>query len=580
MSNIREELLTAAKNDSLFDTIYLLNSKNISDRSDVGKELASLHNQGDLNIVSIFSKLNRQAVGHKFFTIRHALEDALPQIDSPVLDVMQCVKHLIEQAGQDMPAGMLFTPFSAYCQANNNRPNIVLNLAIENEGWNDFVSPAIIAGAQINLTDYVKKSIELITEQNVEIGSQVIYALGRVNYDNNINLTAEVLELMRLMVQGEYNDKLFSVILRTSYSLFLANKKLEHDVSKLLAVILGNHGDVTLYVASEIFMFEKKTLPDSIVNHLLKSFEFINIEQLGTINNLDSGLEELLNNGQGDKAVNFLEVLLIKHGSSLSVSKFNNLARSIVEDKNNMLSKVVTDWFMSGVVRLGRAAYELMKNPEDKGIVISVDLKKLKKGDVGIHLFLARKACGWFFLKPVSATSFILSLVDSAPDDEVDKIMEILFNPLLISYSGSVKDYLKNISSKSSKKVKSVVGKLLLRLDNYHDGLKSAIELKEFQPSIAHREAYHRKMSREMSKSFKEAQRGSFLTELFSKPTVLLYGNSSIHYIHHGPDEEKSRQVTPMKSFSTSIEFPSLEYLAPYELDMMLRNFKLEGCSS
>lgn len=581
MCDIREQLLSSINDNSLLETIYQLHLESRDDRTAVGKELAVLHNQGRLNAIAEFIKLTQESFGHKFFTIRQELDTALPEINSPVLDVMQCVKHLTKEAGQDMSAGMLFSSFTSYCQANDARPNAVLELAVEqHEDWKDFISSAIIAGTSINLTDYVGRAIELTANKNIEISSRAVFALGRIDYGDHVDLVTKSLESLKLVVPGKSNDKLLSDVLSASYPLYLADKTKEQDVSDLIVDVLEQQGDLVLYSASQLFMFEKNTLPDSIVDNLLCAFENVNPKHTGTLDNIDYGLEYLLEKGQGEKVIKLLETLLTKYTSELSVSQFDSLGRALLKDQDDILNKSITRWLMSGVVWLGHSAFDLINDFGGKKTIISVDLKQLQKKEDGTNLFLAKKACGWFFMNPISAVSFIISLIDTASDDEAKSIFEILFNPLLISYSGSVKEYLQNIPDDSSKKVKDVVTQLLSELESYHDGLKSVRDLKELEPSVAQREAYHRKMNREMSETYKQVRKGSFLGDFFGKPVVLLYGNSSIHYIHHGSDGEKTRQEMPLQSISTSIEFPSLQNLAPQDLEMKLRDFRLEGCTS
>ena len=581
MRDIQNRLLAAVSDGSFLETTYQLHLENRDDRAALNKELTLLHNNGSLNLIDEYTKLTQDAFGHKFFTIRQVFEDTLPGINAPAIDVMQCVKHLIGQAGQDMTAGILFSPFTTYCQAHEDRPNDVLSFAIEHhEDWSNFISPAIIAGTRINLSDYVDKAIRLTADKNIDISSQAIFALGSINYGDDVTPVGNVLDSMKLIVHSECDDQLYAAILRASYSLYLADKTKEKFVSDLIENILERRGDLVLLSASKLFMFERKTLPDPIVVHMLKAFENINPEHIETLNNIDYGLEGLLEKGQVEESISFLEIMFIKNSSNFSISQFDSVARWLLNNEGKILDETITRWLMSGVIKLGRSASELIKKFGGKNTIIAVDVQQIKNESDGIYLFLAKKACGWFFYNPICAVSFILSLIDIAPDEEVKPICEILFNPLLISYSGSVKDHLQSLPDNSSKKIKDVVTQLLSDLDSYHDGLMSVRGLKELEPSSAQRETYQRKWSREVSASYKNAQEGSVFGQIFGKPSVLLYGNSSIHYIHHGTDGETSRQEIPLQSISTSIEFPSLDMLAPHELEMKLYSFKLEGCTS
>lgn len=343
-------------------------------------------------------------------------------------------------------------------------------------------------------------------------------------------------------------------------------------------MILAQRGEFVLNCASQLFAFEKDTLPDSIIEHFLQAFEDTNPNNTGTLSHIDYGLEYLLEKGQADKVIKLLESLLIKNAADLSIEQFGRVCRRLLDNQDNILDKLLTRWLLSGIVRLGRCAADLINHSGREHILLSADLNQLQAVSNDIHLFLAKKACGWFFSKPLAAASFMLSLIGSAADNEVKAIAAILFNPLLINYPGCVKKHLQKLPEDSSEKVKQVVAELLMDLDGYHEGLNAAKSLKELQPSVSQREAFQREMNREMSASYKETQKGSFLADIVGKPSVLLYGNSSIHYIQHGSNGEKRRQEIPLNTISASIEVPSIAYLDPYGLDMALHGFKLEGC--
>ena len=68
------------------------------------------------------------------------------------------------------------------------------------------------------------------------------------------------------------------------------------------------------------------------------------------------------------------------------------------------------------------------------------------------------------------------------------------------------------------------------------------------------------------------------MSSIFGNESVLLYGNKSIYYVHHG--DEKTRQEMPLQEISHSFEFASMFNLDPHGLENMLFQFKVEGCKS
>ena len=577
MCKIREEILEAIRSDTVLDTLNELYSGHREDRTVIGREIAILHNQGDVDALDVFQKLVQGDNQHKFFSARSVFEDCLPYINAPVLNVIQCIKHFTEQTGRST-----FIPlqFFDYCEADCARPEILLELAIDHtQQWENYLTAALISGARLDIDLYVKKSIELTVNNQPEIQTAAVFALGRINFGERTDLIIKSINTLKLVSEGSANDQLFAAVLKAAYSLYEADNSKEDQILSIIETVLNAPKELLLYSVSELIAYEKNKLPDSIINLLLIAFEHTNPRETKTLNNLDYCLLDLLKNDRGQDALKLIEVLLVRNGGDVSISQFDSFIIELVKNNRALLNSTITRWLLSGVIRLGASSLDLIEHGAGKKQTLSVDEQQLKELEAGACLYLAKKACGWLFTNPVCAVSFMLSLVDHASEDEAKAIAEIIFNPLLISYPGSVKEYLQEYSVNASERGKSIADQLLTDLEHYHEGLDSVRHIKALSPSTAHRETYYRKHNRQMSESYKEAQKGS-LMEIFGKPSVLLYGNSSIHYVYNSPNEEKTRQEVPLQSFSTSVEYPSLQRLDAQGLEMRLHMLRLEGCSS
>lgn len=239
---------------------------------------------------------------------------------------------------------------------------------------------------------------------------------------------------------------------------------------------------------------------------------------------------------------------------------------------------MLTRWLLSKKVTLGKYASDLLRD-SDKGISIGFDGTYVTKESKGVHLFLARKACGWFFNQPKTAISLIESLIFDAPDDELKDIQQLIFHPLCVSYPGSIRDHLKTMSESKEERVKQIASDVLSEFEKYQASVKAALKINELSPSEQDRHKYWRYHNKLMSESMKKARSKSLFTSLFAgNESVLLYGNKSIHYIHHG--EQKTRQEVPLSEISTSFEFASMHNLDPHGLENMIWQFKAEGCTS
>jgi hypothetical protein len=157
MNSFEKQIINSAQSETFLEVIHQIYRDNYDEKEAVGQEIAALHNARKIDAIAEFRKLNRSDQQHDFFMTRHVLEKALPGIDAPVTSVMDCVKHLVEEAGNDMAAGTLIPPFIQFCEANAGRPDEVLSAALADiDDSFDFITPAIIAGSNLQLEQYAK----------------------------------------------------------------------------------------------------------------------------------------------------------------------------------------------------------------------------------------------------------------------------------------------------------------------------------------------------------------------------------------------------------------------------------------
>lgn len=574
MEEITKKLLQSCKNDTFLDVVYELDLESRKNEKTLRPLLIRMHNEGQIDVIVEFRKLTRKNTNGDFFLLRYILEEILPSINAPVHQVMDCVKHLSLEAGDDMAAYMLMTPFKDFCRKNPTRSNEVLSIATTDvDDEFDFISPAILSGADLNLEEYTRKTLSLVKNENHFISKRAIFSLGFINYNNQLDLVKIALEVIIASSKTE-NDEVLSISLRSLFSLFLQEK----NCKSILLDFIEKHKDIAsdlfVHTALELLSFNKENTPDDIEACLIKFAYQIKPQNKGTISRLDNILSNMLEKREFDKVIIFLEKLFERSNYKISISDFSCLMREICKS-DIYLSNLITRWFLSRKAMLGRFCLDLLDMTRDKGVIIKCDISQLSEKYESFHVFLAKKACGWFFSKQISAISFIFSLIDSAPEEQIEEIISITFNPLLISYPGSVKDYLEKSSDSASEKTKNFVTSVLAKLKDYHEGIDQALKINELRPSEAQRHAYNRFHHKIINDVHNEAREKSVFLSIV-KESVILYGDSTIYHIHH--DNITSRQETLMQKISTRFEFPSLQYIDPHGLDFQVRRFRLEGC--
>jgi hypothetical protein len=578
MDDVREILLKGCEADTFFEVLSEEYFKDRKDEKLLPSILSQLHNEGSLDLIKLFMRLENASNNHDFFSIRHVFEEVLPLIKAPIGEVADCVKHLTLEAGADMAANMLMAPFKEFCKKNAERPKQLLDMALTDiDEEFDHLATALESGALMNESLYVNKGIELLGHDNELVRQRATFALGRIKYVDQALLKNSALTIKQTS-QNSSSDTLLATSMTAILSIVLQSPDLECHFIEFIEDHINYFGERYVHAASGILFYENGKIAENIESLLLDICCHTNPENKGTINNIDYALERLVKREKFDTCIIFLEQFFELSDYKTSVKSFNSFVRVIQQHKETYLSSLVTKWLTSKNFKLGIFCSDLLKD-SDKGICLSFDTSALGNKNDGVHQFLARKACGWFFTQPKTAISLIGSLIGSAPKEELKEIQKIVFNPLLISYPGSVKTHLELLLDSKNKKTSQLAKAVLSQFDDYQNNLKATSGISELRPSEQERHAYWKHHSKIMDDSMKKARGKSVLSSLFmGNESVLLYGNKSIYYVHHG--DEKTRQEMPLQKFSHSIEVASMINLDPHGLDNMLWQFKAEGCNS
>ena len=577
MSELREKLLEAYRTGNFLQSAVESTFGAEDNSSNVAETLVSLHNEGHIDLIEQFKSLrNSKDSGLDFFLARDLLERSLPHIKASIQHVMECVAHIAKEAGQDMAANSIFTPFSEFCIADPIRLEQGLDLIKETTAqFMDFITSIIVAGTRIEKDRYFHEAIALTSHADIEIRKRAIFSLGRIQYTGHQELFEKALERLKRVVDEEADDNLLANAINAICNMSMADQSLINEWETVLDRALVKGGDDCLYAASEAFGFHIAKVPAHILNVLIRHLASMNSMNAGTVKNIDYGVRKLLNRNDPTQGIEFLEALLLSHTEDFSLKSLNGVVHGIPKSDNKLLNKLLTRWFLKGDKVLCDGICTIVNAAHGQELHLEIDTEELPCSDLVHLLFLARKTIGYLFLKPITSASIIISLMRQASDaNSVQGIGSLLFNPLLLNFSVSLHDFLSIRASNESGQTKDVIQSALNTFDAYLEDLKSVGDIPEMHPSQDQREAQSRHFNQMMSKSYKEAEKRSILNFLCTK-TVILYGKTSINYIQDLSGQPQ-RMEMPMKSHEMKFEYPRQEHIDPFGLDYMLRIFRAE----
>ena len=206
-------------------------------------------------------------------------------------------------------------------------------------------------------------------------------------------------------------------------------------------------------------------------------------------------------------------------------------------------------------------------------MILDLDFKGFSETQV---YFVCRKAIGYMFLQPVTASSVVVAALRGASDSLTEGLVDLLFEPILINYGGDLRRYLEAIPPGDH--AHPGVQKALERQKTYVEGLEAAGTIPELHPS-----EYRRQLERIRQVDFnrevnRKAHRQSIFRDIVRR-SVLLHGSGSVTLVEDGAGGRRPMSMQ-MHLHEYSVEWPRMEVVDPVGRDLMIRTFRAEQLKS
>lgn len=570
--SLEQEITLYLKDHTVLEAVDEFASKNYGD-VEVTNAFVNLHNSSKIDLFKEFFNLKNNK-GFRFFSSRHLLEEALPNLEvQNIGQMLVTLDKLIQEAGNDMAAGTPVSSFGKLLETNFEFAKNVLNHLKSHDYSTNFLTKTLISISFADLEFAIDQSEEIIQEKLPTKVGYAILALGQMNYKDNDHLCTKVIKLICSYPHQDEDHHTQALIIKSLLEISKNQLNSYQEIEqKITSIIKGNSYEVSsIHTCMTQLFCDHKALPTEIKTLLLEMIPYIDSSANGTIHYLDLAIPYLYEESE-TKIIQLLESLFIRSDFKIDISQFPSL-RSYLYDNLDKLSSLITRWFLSKSIPLNRYASDLIDSNE---VELAFDMAQLTEASSTAHLFLAKKACGWYFMNPTVAISLMHSVYKSCPIEQAEDIQEIIFNPLMISYPRKVTEFLNKHKDGLEQDKLEIIENLLKKLEDYHDALRASNNIKELRVGQTEDFTYRRHQQQMMNKAYAESRKNSLFGSLFTENT-LLYGKNTAFIIQTG--EGSQRQTMPLHSFSHSIDFPSMEILDSTSLHYALIKFKLEGAS-
>ena len=576
MSNLRQLLIDALQDGEFLKGIYEIKIKDEHIDKELCDVLLELCSDGTVDLAGEFEKMeNSTKVDYDFWILRHLFEQLLPHLEARPSKVMDCVVHLISEAGDNGAATFVANPFKEYCEGNSTRCSECLQIFAESTiKYVDLFPSIIAAGFKFEPTQYLEKVGEYSKHNIIQVRSSATFALGNIEYSKSSKELRSALGILKEVCDAETEDQIIGSVVRSILKLLNYGSEHESQIVEVLKLAFSKGDHISKYYASNYFAFTDDKLSKKIRLLLFGFLEKVKPTDKGTIHNIDRGIVRLLKAKKTNVSIQFLENLISNSNNKLNKDDFIHFSSELHKNKL-LLSKIIKKWFLSANPYLCLFIQEILSNVGRADSVISIDKRVLMGLDIVQLEFIARKAVGYFFMNPITASSIIVSLMPICRGDgERIKIGRYLLDPLLVSYSGKLKDYLDDVHKKSKGVLNSFLKQILKHHKKFLADINSMGIIYELHPSIRNREIYSRNYQNQLSAAMKAAEKKSVFSQIIKK-SIILYGNSSVHLTYSNTGET-TRKSIQLESHEYSYELPRYEVVDSVGLDYMLRVFRVE----
>ena len=543
------------------------------DESAMRTTATQLHNDGQVNLLAALDGFDEDGDSLRFYEIQQFYSDALPKLDAEPATMLKAVRRLVKEGGLNHEGGFIAIPFRDWCAQQERAWTIadLLDFAEPRDGW--YLRLAIEGASASDPDGALDWAFALITGKAGIARTAALEALGLLG--NTPERAARAIARLSNHLESEADDLILGIALLAAVELHgRANHANPTDAAKIID-IAGSRGGAEMRLrAMTALWFQWKDAAPTILDRLIDIAKRLPSDEVGALSNLDRALYQMASGDEIDRAIDIVTTLLSANYRTLNVHRFASFEHQLLTKHRSRFDTLAVEWFVSGDRALGEGVMALVSKVHGAPMQLHPDLKPFGYGPAEL-IFLARKAVGYLFSTPISAASLLMAIMRTGVTDAIKGATELMFDPLLVNYSGELGVFLREAAKDPQDSASSHVTGALNQLDIYLDGLRAVGQIKAFDPSERERMIGWRLRQQEMEEAMKAGEKESILSHLATK-VVLLYGNRSITYVPAYGDEPERRLVTEMESFEHSQEYARMSVVDPHGIDLMLRHFRVE----
>jgi hypothetical protein len=536
-----------------------------TERDNIGALLTTLHNDRRINLTSDQNLKAIEGLAHNdFWFAVHPLTQAIAGLNCSHQDVLLLVRTLVTKAGNDGVAGQPNLALQEWSKGHP-RESVGIIEGIEKE------DPNCLAHGLFAVLGLGDESIasKLLASRKVKVRMIGLNALSRMEIlteDKKMETIDAALEVLASETEPEPRANAIQAAFRLWEKLGSEKPYRQGEVINSVGA-LGDKQELS-QLAAMLFLHHSGMSRDSVAL-VLRWLSNTPSNSDVTLSNLDHAIY------RRDERWDFIQVVEVFAYCIPTLSTkpegrtYHHFAEWLWEAPANT-SYIYARWLENGNRALCEYLSALLQGRNSSP---GIDIQRAHCPNAVVdQIFLARKAIGYLWHKEVSTASILLSVVKHGKSEARQDAEDLLFNPLLLSYGGQLREYLEGRRGDRSKRIAACVKRLLDRHDTHIAGLETPKNLVELRPSNDQRRAAALKDHERNRDIQRQARERSIFGDLFTTQN-LLYGRKTFSIIH-GTGGKTHPNISELSEFSYSMELPRLSVIDPVGFNEMLTIFR------
>ncbi|MFE0018343.1 hypothetical protein ACFWXH_26110 [Mesorhizobium sp. NPDC059054] len=411
--------------------------------------------------------------GPSFFLVQHVLCDLLPLLNVNQDVLLAFVGRLLDAGGNDLAAGAPSTAFGEWTKKDPNRPSKIYKAA---RAGDKLAVRQLLTVLRMNAD--VEQALMFARADEREAKLAAISALGAMELGERYGEVFDT--LLQAASSADQDTALRS--LEAGYRAAAQRKDTAPAAfDEQLGRTLETRSPLAIHLAADLLWLHRGGLAENAINLCLDAVAHVEPDNTGTISHIDHATYQLVGAGRVERVVRLLGELIDRSKGRITLDEFQSTYHALQNAGSDVLGGAVVFWLLNGGTHTRKCVASEVCGVGNDDPPFSIPTSSLPP-DPSDQLFLCRKAVGWFFIDPLAAVVIPLAVLRDGSPDIANDVLDLIYDPLLLSYGGALKNYLKRYVTDGGRNGAGLA-KLLARKTAFQDEMKGIERLVDCTPA-------------------------------------------------------------------------------------------------